>query len=227
MSDVEPGEGPVRLDAKAAAMASRWPTVTEPERQQRQQDPEAVARARATLARRQVPERFVDAEVGDAPAELAERLNAWVRQPVRPNLVLVGSAGRGKSHLAAAAVMAAYRLHGEAAAFRWTTVAALMERSRPEGDDDGGPSLSMLRQIGVAVLDDLGAERASDWTAERLALLIDQRWSAGKPLVVTSNLGLGPDGALAQHVGERAYSRLVGDGALVLTLAGIDRRRGR
>jgi len=140
------------------------------------------------------------------------------------NLVLLGKVGHGKSHLAAAAVAAAYRRHGAPARFVWTTVAALMERSRPDGDDDGGPGLAVCRRAPVLVLDDLGAERATDWTTERLGLLVDQRWSAGLPIVVTANLAAGPDGPLMAHTGERTYSRLVG-GALVARVEETDRRR--
>lgn len=213
----------------AARMAQRArPAQPETERASTA-DPAAVQRARRRLAHQRLPGVFHGASVDDAPEAggVRNQLLCWASGPGDQNLVLAGPVGRGKSHLAAGAVTDAMLLGGgRGRLFRWTTTLALMERSKPGAEDDGGPTIAMLRVAPVAVLDDIGAERDTEWARSILALLLDERWSAGLPTVATTNLGLGPEGALAAHVGERGYSRLIG-GAMVITLGGIDRRRGR
>ena len=55
-----------------------------------------------------------------------------------------------------------------------------------------GFSLSNLAtQADVLVLDDLGAERPTDWVRERILSLIDERIDARKPVIITSNLSPG------------------------------------
>lgn len=218
-----------RLNDKVLRVAAgRGERAPQPEARGRMVDQEAIERARRDTAVRRVPGKFRIARLDDVEDAVRPALEAWVGDPTR-NLVLAGPVGTGKSHAMAAALMAAYQRHGQAAAFRWTTTLALMERSKPGAEDDGGPTLTELRRIALAGLDDLGAERNTEWTAERLALLVDERYHEPRPTVATTNLTLGPDGELIAALGPRTYSRLVGDGATVLTLtnAGIDRRLGR
>ena len=66
--------------------------------------------------------------------------------------------------------------------------------------------------------------KRTEWTAERLYALINRRWLEVRPTVCTTNLD--PD-QLREAVGERVFSRLVGNGAVVLRLTGHDRRRKR
>jgi DNA replication protein DnaC len=75
--------------------------------------------------------------------------------------------------------------------------------------------------VELLLIDDLGTERANEWTGERLYAVVNRRWLADLPTIATSNLE--PE-QLEEALGERTYSRLVG-GALVLRIAGQDRRR--
>ena len=64
---------------------------------------------------------------------------------------------------------------------------------------------------GLLVLDDIGAERATDWAVEQLTRLVDRRVADGLPIVCTSNLPLGRLGeAWGGMPGERLVSRLAG-----------------
>lgn len=49
-------------------------------------------------------------------------------------------------------------------------------------------TLNRMRSARLVVLDDLGAERTSDYKAEQVFSVIDSRYNSGKPLVVTTNL---------------------------------------
>lgn len=222
MSDADRFSGD--LAAKAMRVGGQVPRHPERRESAPPRRPDVIA-ARRHQAERVVPPRFVVAELGDAPPGVSDQLEDWTGGPDR-NLVLVGPVGSGKTHLAAAVVMAAYARHGEPARFRWTTVAGLLDRWRPDAEPDEGPLPVVCKRAPLLVLDDLGAERATDWTTERLGLLVDYRWSARLPTVVTTNLKPGHEGPMMEHLGERTYSRLVG-GALVLRLTDDDKRRQR
>jgi DNA replication protein DnaC len=148
--------------------------------------------------------------------QVHDALAAWDQADPTPNLLLLGPIGAGKTSAGLAACRAGQLDRNVGLAF--LKAPDLMDRLRPDGD----PGL-MARLVAAprVMVDDLGTEKATDWTRERLDLLIDARWSAMLPLIVTTNLAP-PD--LAEHLGPRAYSRLIG-GAVVLALTGHDRRR--
>jgi DNA replication protein DnaC len=94
----------------------------------------------------------------------------------------------------------------------------LLRALRPGGDED---VLADVETVDVLVLDDLAAHKASEWTDEVLYGIVDHRWAHLLPVVVTTNVGPDDPG----RMDARLHSRLVGDGAVVLTMAGPDRRR--
>lgn len=49
-------------------------------------------------------------------------------------------------------------------------------------------TLQRMRSARLVVLDDLGAERTSDYKAEQVFSVIDSRYNSGRPLIVTTNL---------------------------------------
>lgn len=168
-----------------------------------------------------VPARFAEAtlaDLADQPPALRNAVTEWATAPQGRNLVLLGPVGTGKTHAMAAACRARH-LAGDSVLF--TPVVELLDDLRPGGC---GHSMARATATDVLALDDLAAERDTDWTAERLYALVNRRWMEKRPTVVTTNLD--PD-ALAAAVGERMFSRLVGSEAVVARLAGADRRRRR
>lgn len=174
--------------------------------------------------RRAIPRRFHDANLdgvrtlhgGDA----ADALAMWVDlTDLRPNVLLFGPVGVGKSYAAVAALRPVHD-RGHTVAF-WP-VTTLLEATSPGGSDPAG-AMASATQADVLVLDDLGVERDTEWVAERIYEVVNQRWLDEVPTIVTANL---PNAeALCAAVGERVYSRLQ-DGAVGLRLSGRDRRRG-
>lgn len=156
-----------------------------------------------------------------------DRLVAWSSCSPRPNLVLLGPVGTGKTGAALAICRDDWLVRGLGVAF-WPVVDVL-DGLRPEGGLDVGDLVDVPRLI----LDDLGSERPTDWTAERLYAVVNGRWLAEAPTIATSNLpatrATAPsdyDGeTLEEAIGARMFSRLVGDDAVVIALAGRDRRR--
>lgn len=65
--------------------------------------------------------------------------------------------------------------------------------------------LDHYKTCGLLVLDDLGAERMSDWTMSELHLMLDERYRRGRPVFFTTNFGLWE---LEQVVPRRLVERL-------------------
>jgi DNA replication protein DnaC len=177
------------------------------------------------------PRRFLDVSMEWVAAEHGQeahdRLIAWGRSDPTPNLVLLGPVGTGKTGTSLAACKEAQMERGEGVLF--LPVAELLDRLRPGGPEHELDRLCVAPRL---IIDDLGSEKPTDWTAERLGVVINRRWLEERPTIVTSNLpptssSANFDGvSLEDVVGERTFSRLVG-GALVLELSGEDRRRRR
>ena len=71
-------------------------------------------------------------------------------------------------------------------------------------------------------IDDLGAEKQTEWVLEQLYALINERYERRSPIVVTTNLS---QEQLEQQIGERTVSRLIEICGEALPLWGDDARQ--
>jgi DNA replication protein DnaC len=133
----------------------------------------------------------------------------------RSNVLLLGNVGAGKTH---AAVALARLVHDDGREVLFRPSVRLLDDLRPDGPHD---AYQRACNVDLLVLDDLGAERRTDWTADRISAVLVSRYDDCLPTVVTSNLA--PE-TLEQTVGARIWSRLW-DGALRLKISGSDRRK--
>ncbi len=69
-------------------------------------------------------------------------------------------------------------------------------------------------------LDDIGAEKPTEWAQQNLCLIIDQRYENMKKTIFTSNLSLDE---LSERLGERIASRIA-EMCVIIELKGKDRR---
>ncbi len=175
----------------------------------------AIARRHRERWERLAPLRFRTAALEHVDPAVVDHLAGWSDNPDRPNLLLAGPVGVGKTW-AALAVCRPLIESGATCAY-WPLV-ELLDQLRPGGQPE---TWADTVDLDLLILDDLGTERPTDWTAERLYALVNRRWAERRPIVATTNLR-SPE--LRQALGERTYSRLVG-GALVVRLSGEDRRR--
>lgn len=174
-----------------------------------------VEHVRDALWSRVCPSLYLMASLEHLDASDREVLDEWGRAPAGRNLVLAGSIGTGKTH-AALAVAQGRHARGLSVAF-WPMV-ELWDALRPGGDPE---LIGDVCHVDVLVLDDLGAEKPSDWTAERLFLIVNRRALDQRPTIVTSNL-TGKD--LRTAVGDRVYDRLVNERTVTLVFEGGSRR---
>lgn len=141
-------------------------------------------------------------------------------------LVLTGPVGTGKTHQAYGAL----RRIAEAGPDRFemlaTTAPDMYGLLRPGGSERGTEhELRRLSRVPLLLLDDLGTEKLSEWTEEATTRLLNERYNACLPLILTTNLPIrSGNGDLASRLGERLASRLAQD-ATVVHLSGPDIRR--
>ena len=100
-----------------------------------------------------------------------------------------GTVGTGKTTLALLIAKAA-RDAGRSVAIY--SVPLLFAEMRDTFDDDSQDShLALFRrlsEVDLLVLDDLGAERQTEWVLEQLFSLVNERWQDQRSIVVTSNV---------------------------------------
>ena len=78
-----------------------------------------------------------------------------------------------------------------------------------------------LTSVDLLHIDDLGAEKRSDWVLEQLYALVNERYEAQRSIVVTTNLD---QAQLEEQIGPRTVSRLVEICGDPLPLFGPDHR---
>lgn len=120
--------------------------------------------------------------------------NIAAKQPA--HALLFGVSGAGKSHLANGALLSAmklsdYKLHG--LFLDWREFIEIRKRGMGAGNDDlrkrADKVQAQFSKADIIVLDDLGSERSTDYTADLADDIIRKRTE--KPLIITSNLNAG------------------------------------
>jgi DNA replication protein DnaC len=137
-------------------------------------------------------------------------------------LWIEGSVGTGKTTLAMLVSRRAIEAGFTAAIY---SLPRLLARIRRTYDGEAG-QLSYLQfferltSVDLLQIDDLGAEKRSDWVLEQLYAIVDERYATNRSIVVTTNLDVNQ---LEEQIGERTVSRLA-ETCEVLRLHGEDRR---
>ena len=135
-------------------------------------------------------------------------------------LLLMGGYGCGKTHLAAAVANHAVD-HGWAVLF--VVVPDLLDHLRatysPNSPVRYDERFDQVRNAPLLVLDDLGTQSSTSWAQEKLFQILNYRYNARLPTVVTSNQSL-------EEIDLRIRSRLADPGLVtILTILAPDFRR--
>ncbi len=122
-------------------------------------------------------------------------------------LWLEGDVGTGKTTLAMLVSKRAIETGHSVAIY---SLPRLLARIRRTYDGEAG-ELSYLEffrrltSVDLLHIDDLGAEKRSDWVLEQLYAIVDERYASSLPMIVTTNL---PIPELEEQIGQRTVSRL-------------------
>jgi DNA replication protein DnaC len=123
-------------------------------------------------------------------------------------LWLMGDVGTGKTSLAMLVSKAAVEAGRTVAIY---SLPRLLSRIRRTYDAEAGEQsylefFERLTEVDLLHIDDLGAEKRSDWVLEQLYAIVNERYESQRSVVVTTNLDQAP---LEEQIGPRTVSRLV------------------
>lgn len=147
--------------------------------------------------------------------------------PARESILLSGKTGCGKTHLAVAMlhhfitttkIILPYgdpyysnrdSRPSQGPRFTFASVPELLleirESFRKDSEESESAIIDRYSEVGLLILDDLGAEKATEWVESTLYLILDRRNRWERWTIITSNLTL-PE--IEQHLGARIASRL-------------------
>lgn len=130
-------------------------------------------------------------------------------------LTLIGTTGCGKTHLAVA-ICRKWLADGKVARYGFVPILLkeLKDGFELTGEYSYRQRFDALCNIPLLVLDDLGAEKATEWAQEQLQTIIHYRGFNGLPLVVTTNRPLddlkGDDlGRIASRLRRESWCKVV------------------
>ena len=182
---------------------------------------------KAKLIRAGVKKRYMEAEVDTVEAQLyMERFGSDDGR----GLYIHGDVGTGKTYLASA-LARMFILSGYSVVL--TTTLAMLEDIQDTYGKEASSLDAVLRfaSSDVLILDDLGKESASPWSASMLFQIINYRYEAMRPIIVTSQYDLASLEKRIARQGERESARAIvsrlGQMCHMLRLSGGDRRRKR
>lgn len=158
---------------------------------------ERERRLRKKIDRAQIPARYSGLTFEDYNVDAGNK-NAvnWAKRFIRnpeQGLFIYGSAGTGKTMLAA---ILAQELMKTGKSVLFVDTPNLLDNLKTTFDkkDSNDTTLDeMMRALQAAdvlILDDMGTENPTDWAAERVFLIINDRYNAQKPVIATSNFDL-------------------------------------
>jgi DNA replication protein DnaC len=151
--------------------------------------------------------------VDDLDANLDQGRGLWI----------FGGTGTGKTTLAMLISKAALEAGRTVAIYSLPKLLARIRRTY-DSEPGGDSYLSFferLTSVDLLHIDDLGAEKRSDWVLEQLYALVNERYEAQRSVLVTTNL---EHMELEEQIGARTVSRLT-EICEEVELRGKDRRR--
>jgi DNA replication protein DnaC len=141
----------------------------------------------------------------------ASRIDANVREG--RGLWLFGNKGTGKTTLAYYVAQQA-RAAGLSVLTRNTTdlLNELRDSYKPDAQPTTRQIIDAVTHVELLHLEDVSVPRPNDWVLEQLYTIVNRRYEHNKAIIFTSDAPFGkplnPD-LLAEHIGERTYSRLM------------------
>jgi len=186
------------------------------------------------IPRAGIPDKFVNATfenfsvgqskaLGDIRWEVKSYATQYEPDWRKPGLLIIGSPGIGKTHLAIAAFKQLLTRGFDGLFFDYQT---LLDRIRAGWNKEAGVSERQAYQTAldapILLLDDLGSRRSIEWVEDTVTAILTDRCNRNRTLIATANLPLQPalsgretpagepryGKTLSEVIGLRATSRL-------------------
>lgn len=138
----------------------------------------------------------------------------------------LGDVGTGKTTLAMLISKTALERGHSVAIYSMPKLLARIRRTyeAEPGGDSYSQFFERLTSVDLLHIDDLGAERQTDWVIEQLYSIVNERYEAQRSIMFTANAGDDPQLAVEEQIGRRTFSRLVEMCGDPVFLFGKDRR---
>lgn len=121
-------------------------------------------------------------------------------------LLFLGNVGTGKSFAAACIANALMQSGVTVVMTSFIKILEEFDRGELERQRDIMDRLNTARLL---ILDDLGAERGTDYALEKVYHVVDSRYRSGRPLIITTNLALGEMMEESDIRRKRIYDRIL------------------
>jgi DNA replication protein DnaC len=150
--------------------------------------------------------------------------NNWRNAPGGKGIMLCGSVGAGKTHLAAAIVNHSIdnlKISDDAALnaesgmhyyfplgvkfISFTELLSQVRQCFESRDEKAGELIEKYKNTSLLVLDDLGAEKTTEWVQSVVYEIISHRYDEFLPLIITTNLRVNE---LSDKLGSRTADRI-------------------
>ena len=128
-------------------------------------------------------------------------------------MLLLGSVGTGKTHLATSAASALINEHMVRAIYR-TVVTVIGDIKATFSDKSGDSEAHIMRELigaDLLVLDEVGATKQSEFELATLFSIINGRYEQGRPMIIVSNLS---PAELNDALGVRCVDRIRENGCI-------------
>ena len=139
---------------------------------------------------------------------------------------MYGPPGTGKTHLAVATFRNIIAYKGKRGIFCDFRNFLIDIKSTFETNESSTEVLETVLKVPLLILDDVGAERNTEWAKDILSTIINYRYVNGLPTIITTNLrfDLSTDEGFAAKFDERTESRIY-EMCKILKVDGYDRRK--
>jgi DNA replication protein DnaC len=127
-------------------------------------------------------------------------------------IVIIGGVGRGKTFLCSAIANQVLQAGRTCIYLTFANLLDLIREARFEESPESRMTLNLLESVDLLTLDDLGAEKPSEFVVQELFKVINARINARRPTVVSTNLTMTQ---LEEVYTVRVVSRIIGTSQLL------------
>lgn len=182
-----------------------------------------VRRLKATGIQERHLQDWTFASATDTPSvQMAKRYTENWKKVKAENLGLLlwGDVGTGKSFLAACIANA---LLEKGVPVLMTNFSKILNQMGAMYSDERYRYIASFNRFSLLIIDDLGIERNTEYALEQVYAVVDERYKAGLPLIITTNLTISQLRNPEDVAHARIYSRIL-EMCTPVHVPGLDRR---